>query len=63
VHLTGVLSLADDWDVWVRGAVIDRGEITARGSVLPILDGGFDQQQLTLGIAYRSEKRDPDFAL
>lgn len=63
IHATGVLSVADDWDVWLRAAVIDRGELTAPGSVLPILDGGFDQQQFTLGVNYRSEGRDPDFGL
>jgi hypothetical protein len=62
VHLVGVLSLAEEWDVWLRGAVIDRGEIATPSSVLPILDGGFDQQQLTLGVTYRSESREPDFS-
>lgn len=63
VHVTCVLALADDWDVWLRAAVIDRGELGAPDSLLPILDGGFDQQQLTLGVSYRSRSRDPDFAL
>ena len=62
VHVTGVLALADEWDVWVRAAVLDRGELAAPGTLLPVLDGGFDQQQLTLGVSYRSHARDPDFA-
>lgn len=62
VHVAGILSLADQWDIALRGAVIDRGELNAPSSVLPILDGGFDQRQITLGVTYRSEERDPDFA-
>jgi len=50
-------------DVWLRAAVVDRGDLAVPASVLPILDGGFDQQQLTLGVTYRSEERDPDFGL
>ena len=46
----------------MRGAVIDRGDLGAPATVLPILDGGFDQKQLTLGVTYRSGQREPRFA-
>lgn len=59
---TGMLSLAKEWDVWMRGAVTDRGDLGSAASVLPILDGGFDQKQLTLGVTYRSGRREPKFS-
>ena len=57
-RIGSVYSVVKSWDVYVEYAVIDRGDDTAPRTVLPILDGGFDQRQLTFGIA-RHFARDP----
>lgn len=50
VRFGGVVSLVKQWDVYAEYAILDRGDYTAPRTMLPILDGGFDQQQLTFGI-------------
>lgn len=50
LHIGFVLAPVDDWDVYVDGAVIDRGDLSNPATRLPILDGGFDQRQLTFGV-------------
>jgi hypothetical protein len=49
-RLGGVLSFIKTWDIYAEYAVLDRGDYGAPATMLPILDGGFDQQQLTIGI-------------
>jgi hypothetical protein len=51
--LASAYTLVDDWDLYARFAVIDRGDKSNPESMLPILDGGFDQQQLTIGVIHR----------
>lgn len=53
VLLGGVLSFVENWDVYTTVAVIDRGDLVNVETNLPILDGGFDQVQFTLGITHR----------
>ncbi|WP_437965877.1 hypothetical protein WMF04_40600 [Sorangium sp. So ce260] len=53
VYLGGAYSYVDDWDLYVRFAVLDRGDTAEPWTMVPILDGGFDQQQLTLGVIHR----------
>ena len=48
-----VYAVVDDWDFYVNLAIIDRGETDVPATTLPILDGGFDQQQITFGIIRR----------
>jgi hypothetical protein len=43
------------WDLFVSLHVVDRGELEDETTMLPILDGGFDQRQLSLGVQYRFE--------
>jgi hypothetical protein len=50
LHLGVVLSPVADWDVYIDGAVIDRGDASNPATRLPILDGGFSQRQITLGV-------------
>jgi hypothetical protein len=50
VRIGAVVSLVKLWDVYAEYAVLDRGDYSAPRTMLPILDGGFDQQQLTVGI-------------
>jgi hypothetical protein len=50
VRFGAVVSLVKQWDVYMEYAILDRGDFDAPRTMLPILDGGFDQQQLTFGI-------------
>ncbi len=43
----------DDWDLFAYYSWIDRGEMGRPGTLLPVLDGGFDQQQIVLGVGHR----------
>jgi len=47
------VQLADDWDLTVDLSILDRGELTNAATRLPILDGGFDQIQIMVGIERR----------
>jgi hypothetical protein len=63
VHLGVVLSYIDDWDVYAKLLVVDRGDVLDPATTLPILDGGFDQKQLVIGLTHhfdgdRREGRD-----
>lgn len=49
-HLGTVLSLVRNWDLFADFAVIDRGDAMNPATRLPILDGGFDQKQIVLGV-------------
>jgi hypothetical protein len=42
-----------DWDIYAACAVVDRGELDDAVTSLPILDGGFDQQQWIFGVLHR----------
>lgn len=55
VYVGGAYSFVDRWDLYARFAFVDRGEEDNPQSMLPILDGGFDQQQTTFGLIYRWE--------
>jgi hypothetical protein len=43
----------DDWDLFAYYAWIDRGALAHPATLLPVLDGGFDQHQVVLGIHHR----------
>ena len=59
VTIGSVYAVAKDWDVYAEGAIVDRGDAGMAATMLPILDGGFDQRQLTIGVVYRMERK-PD---
>lgn len=65
VDLGVVLSYIDNWDIFALLSVIDRGDLVDPRTTLPILDGGFDQTQLAVGITRRfpREKSPPSDAL
>lgn len=52
-----VLSLVKAWDLYVDYAIIDRGDLADAATRLPILDGGFDQHQVTFGVTRHFEGR------
>jgi hypothetical protein len=49
----------EDWDLFAYYAWLDRGEGSRPETRLPILDGGFDQQQLVLGVGHRFVPKPP----
>lgn len=50
-----VMSLVKEWDLFVEYAHVDRGDLVDPATRLPILNGGFDQQQLVLGVTRHLE--------
>jgi hypothetical protein len=63
-HGGAVLSLAKKWDLYVDIAVISRGDAQRPATQLPILDGGFDQRQIVLGVTrhFESQRHRADIA-
>jgi hypothetical protein len=60
-HVGTVLSLVQEWDLFVDYAVIDRGDLSNPATRLPILDGGFDQRQILFGVTrHVHERSHPD---
>ena len=53
LNIGGAVRIADDWDLSVELSIIDRGDAAAPATRLPILDGGFDQIQLSVGVTRR----------
>ncbi|HEU4734009.1 MAG TPA: hypothetical protein VFT22_39225 [Kofleriaceae bacterium] len=47
------VQLSQNWDLAVELSIIDRGDRAAPATRLPILDGGFDQIQLGVGVSRR----------
>jgi hypothetical protein len=45
-----VFSLERKWDLFAEYAIIDRGDMSDPSTRLPILDGGFDQHQIMMGV-------------
>jgi hypothetical protein len=56
LEVGGVLTFSE-WDVFSSYTFVDRGELGSPETMLPILDGGFDQRQLLLGVSYRFEPK------
>ena len=42
-----------NWDLFVIYSFLDRGDRDRPETTLPILDGGFDQRQLSIGVQHR----------
>ena len=60
VNLGVVLSYIDDWDIFAKYMVVDRGDMASPATTLPILQGGFDQKHIIVGITrrYRPKRHD-----
>ncbi len=50
--LGGIVRMRE-WDLWLSYTILDRGDASAPETTLPILSGGFDQTQTTIGITRR----------
>lgn len=50
LSIGAVYAVVDDWDVYAEVSVIDRGDVAAPETQLPILLGGSDQRVFTFGI-------------
>ncbi len=56
-HAGTVVSLVKKWDLYIDIAVVDRGDRASPTTQLPILNGGFDQQQIIFGITRHIESK------
>lgn len=57
VTIGSVYAVARDWDVYAEASILDRGDAGMAETMLPILDGGFDQRQMTVGIVRRFDRK------
>ena len=48
-----VYAVVPAWDVYAEASIFDRGDAGMPGTMLPILDGGFDQKQIVIGVVRR----------
>jgi hypothetical protein len=61
VEVGGAMSLrSDGWTVYATYTIVDRGELDKPETTLPILDGGFDQHQVVVGVEYRFDPKSSD---
>lgn len=59
LRLGNVLSITKEWDLFAEIAIVDRGDLSNPATRLPILDGGFDQQQVMMGVTRHFEGPKP----
>jgi hypothetical protein len=59
ITLGTAVQLAEQWDLSFTVAVLDRGDAANPATELPILDDGFDQIQMMLGVSRRFGHEDP----
>ena len=53
LELGSAVQLAPRWDLSLQLSILDRGDLDKPATRLPILDGGFDQIQITVGVTRR----------
>jgi hypothetical protein len=53
LEVGGALTFKKTWDLFATYSVVDHGEADNPASMLPILDGGFDQRQIVFGVQHR----------
>jgi hypothetical protein len=52
-----VLALTKKWDLFAEYTVVDRGDMEDPATRLPIMDGGFDQRQIIMGVTRHIESK------
>ncbi len=50
-----VYAVVKDWDIYIEAGIFDRGDRGHPETQLPILDGGFDQRTIVVGVTRRFE--------
>lgn len=50
-----VYAVVKEWDVYIEAGIFDRGDQGHPETQLPILDGGFDQRTIVIGVTRRFE--------
>ncbi len=60
LELGSAVQLAWRWDLSVQLSIRDRGDLARPATRLPVLDGGFDQIQVTVGVTRRIGGHDAD---
>ncbi|MEO8700789.1 MAG: hypothetical protein ABI867_12135 [Kofleriaceae bacterium] len=59
LRVGNVVAVTKQWDLFVELAIVDRGDMAQPATRLPILDGGFDQRQIILGVTRHIEGKRP----
>jgi hypothetical protein len=52
-QLGGLIALSEAVDLFIEWSILDRGDLEESATILPMLNGGFDQQQLLFGFMRR----------
>jgi hypothetical protein len=50
LHVGTVWAVVPEWDLFIDAAIVTRGNMQNPATELPILDGGFDQRQVVIGV-------------
>ncbi len=50
-----VYAVVKNWDIYIEAGIFDRGDAGHPATQLPILDGGFDQRTIVIGVTRRFE--------
>lgn len=50
LRIGNVWSVTKEWDLFAEIVIIDRGDLESSSTRLPMLDGGFDQRHVVLGV-------------
>ena len=53
VHIGALIGIARSVDLFLEWSILDRGDLEVPATTLPIVNGGFDQQQLIFGFMRR----------
>ncbi|MBT8493446.1 MAG: hypothetical protein KJO07_10350 [Deltaproteobacteria bacterium] len=57
-HLGGLIGLSETVDLFIEWSILDRGDLEDAQTLLPILNGGFDQKQILFGFMRRFGARE-----
>lgn len=60
VHAGWAFTFVPEWNLYAEYSILDRGDLAAPETTLPVLDGGFDQSQIIFGVSRRFHDSDPD---
>ena len=56
-RLGGLIAVAERVDLFVEWSILDRGDLAAASTTLPVLNAGFDQEQILFGFMRRFDRQ------
>jgi hypothetical protein len=60
VHGGFAFTFVPEWNLYAEYSIIDRGSLDDPATTLPVIDGGFDQTQIIVGVSRRFHDTDRD---